>query len=613
MNVNETNHQSFGEPFIILTKKENSCHFIERRISLAKQAKVGRSIGKTLASLNNAVFDCKVLSRNHAVLWYEDGKFYLKDTCSSNGTFVNGQRLSATNERSLPQVIYSGDCIQFGVEVTEKKNIHSCVIATVRLFHPDGTEATKDNAHHLMADGCFGDGEQRFLINYQNPSVPIPPSQLIDLVCHIHQSVRKQTLLEQQLDSTRQTMKEAIDSAKNGWRSLVEEDCFLSRIQTLQAQLEVCLIARNRDSPEASIIEALKQNNLKLIADKEKFEQESKCSLQKALENKIITETNLKTAKTKLSAKIDECRLLQESLDSNVKELKCLAQNCDKFKKEKDELIAKLKRFEDEDLKLKQQKLATNSQQQVVTVKKSTTSTNTIRPIMLDQNVQTMIDEIVVEQISENHQQTQTDQESVIDVIGMFDNSTSMEPKRQYECFILDHCEQLKSYQQSIEKQMTILNDKIGEKLRSMNNVQSNIDKIVRNLYRKNEEYSILLQQNELLQEQIVMQIKSEDKLKCDIQYLQNQLQQSNHENSTLNELKSIQQVDSDRNVMATTTQTDDLPEQTSLSSKMLMLKQLTMAIDDGGDDGSTNLHQTDCDNIDKVRYLNLKMFTKFK
>lgn len=217
-------------------------------------------------------------------------------------------------------------------------------------------------------------------------------------------------------------MNEALDSAKNGWRSLVEEDRFLSRIQTLQAQLEVCLIAKNRDSPESSIIEALKLNNLKLIADKEKFEQESKCSLQKALENKIITETNLQTAKTKLNAKIDECRLLQESLDSNVKELKCLAQNCDKLKKEKEELIIKVKRFEDEDLKLKQQKLNTTvgGSQQVITVKKSTTSTNTIPPIMLDQDVQTTIDNII-ERISENHQQTQTDylNEST-DFIGMY-------------------------------------------------------------------------------------------------------------------------------------------------------------------------------------------------
>nr|XP_046918755.1 sarcolemmal membrane-associated protein-like [Dermatophagoides farinae] len=629
LNVNHTNHQSFGEPIIILTKKENSCHFIERRISLATQkAKVGRSIGRTSTSLNNAIFDCKVLSRNHALFWYEDGKFYLKDTCSSNGTFVNGHRLSTTNERSLPQVVYSGDCIQFGVEVTEKKNVHSCVIATIRLFHPDGTEATKDHNHRLLADGCFDDGDRQFLLNYPNSSIQIPPSQLIDLVCQIHQSVQKQRLLEQQLDSTRQIMKEALDSAKNGWRSLVEEDRFLSRIQTLQAQLEVCLIAKNRDSPESSIIEALKQNNLKLIADKEKFEQESKCSLQKALENKILTETNLQTAKTRLNAKIDECRLLQESLDSNVKELKCLAQNCDKLKKEKDELMAKMKRLEDEDMKFKQQKFANNSgqqiQQQVVAVKKSTTSTNTILPIMMDQNVQTMIDvndEKQVRKLSENHQQTQTDyRNESVDVR----DSTSIEPKQyeQVKNFLLNHYEQMEICNQSIVKQLSMIDDLIDEKLKSMDTtiirVQSIIDEIVKNLQRKNQQCSSLLrQQNESLQQQI----DENNKLKCDIQCLHIQLQESNREHQTndgsinniLKSEKSIQveqQQIEPKLLMATTQNNEDLQQQqTSSSSKMLMLKHLTMAIDVEDDDGDEtvaiqNDEQIDCDNIDQVRYM---------
>lgn len=43
-----------------------------------KPVKIGRAIARTKVSDNNAIFDCKVLSRNHAELWYEEGKFYLK-------------------------------------------------------------------------------------------------------------------------------------------------------------------------------------------------------------------------------------------------------------------------------------------------------------------------------------------------------------------------------------------------------------------------------------------------------------------------------------------------------------------------------------------------------
>ena len=61
----------------------------------------------------------KVLSRNHALLWYENGKFYLQDTKSSNGTFVNNQRLSKGSEESPAREVCSGDILQFGVDVME--------------------------------------------------------------------------------------------------------------------------------------------------------------------------------------------------------------------------------------------------------------------------------------------------------------------------------------------------------------------------------------------------------------------------------------------------------------------------------------------------------------
>ena len=46
-------------------------------------------------------------------------QFYLQDTKSSNGTFINSQRLSRGSEESPPCELLSGDIIQFGVDVTE--------------------------------------------------------------------------------------------------------------------------------------------------------------------------------------------------------------------------------------------------------------------------------------------------------------------------------------------------------------------------------------------------------------------------------------------------------------------------------------------------------------
>jgi hypothetical protein len=58
----------------LLICRKNSHPFTERRLSLDAPAKVGRAVARCKPSSDNSIFDCKVLSRNHALLWYEDGK-----------------------------------------------------------------------------------------------------------------------------------------------------------------------------------------------------------------------------------------------------------------------------------------------------------------------------------------------------------------------------------------------------------------------------------------------------------------------------------------------------------------------------------------------------------
>ncbi|CAG5977765.1 unnamed protein product [Menidia menidia] len=72
-------------------------------------------------------------------------RFYLQDTKSSNGTFINSQRLSRGSEESPPCEVLSGDIIQFGVDVTEntRKVTHGCIVSTIKLFLPDGMEARR--------------------------------------------------------------------------------------------------------------------------------------------------------------------------------------------------------------------------------------------------------------------------------------------------------------------------------------------------------------------------------------------------------------------------------------------------------------------------------------
>lgn len=70
----------FHKPLIIFNQLIASNSFQSRTLLLEpnKPVKIGRAIARTRVSDSNAIFDCKVLSRNHAELWYEEGKFYLK-------------------------------------------------------------------------------------------------------------------------------------------------------------------------------------------------------------------------------------------------------------------------------------------------------------------------------------------------------------------------------------------------------------------------------------------------------------------------------------------------------------------------------------------------------
>lgn len=84
-----------------------------------------------------------------------------KDTKSSNGTFVNNNRISSND--SEPHEVSSGDIVQFGVDVVEnnRKVTHGCIIATLKLYLPDGKEAKaspsiiEGNRHGINLSAAF--------------------------------------------------------------------------------------------------------------------------------------------------------------------------------------------------------------------------------------------------------------------------------------------------------------------------------------------------------------------------------------------------------------------------------------------------------------------------
>lgn len=72
-----------------------------------------------------------------------NGEFYIRDTKSQSGTFLNAMRLSMPGDESKPFKIKTGDVIQFGVDRRgAEEDDMKCVCMTVEVSFRRGGEGT---------------------------------------------------------------------------------------------------------------------------------------------------------------------------------------------------------------------------------------------------------------------------------------------------------------------------------------------------------------------------------------------------------------------------------------------------------------------------------------
>jgi hypothetical protein len=117
--------------------------------------RVGRQTNaKTVPTPTNGYFDSKVLSRQHAEVWADrEGRVWIRDVKSSNGTFVNGQRLSLENRESEPHQLRQHDTLELGIDIVsedQKTIVHHKVSAKVEFVGLPG-------ASNNVLDLSFGD------------------------------------------------------------------------------------------------------------------------------------------------------------------------------------------------------------------------------------------------------------------------------------------------------------------------------------------------------------------------------------------------------------------------------------------------------------------------
>ncbi|RHZ78301.1 hypothetical protein Glove_166g198 [Diversispora epigaea] len=112
-----------------------SLHFdiIEREVGDSVVIKIGRFTDKAFIP-NRVTFKSKVVSRGHAEIWTEGNKFFIRDTKSSSGTFLNHVRLSAPSAESKAFQLKDGDVVQLGVDYQGgTEEIYRCVKMRIEL------------------------------------------------------------------------------------------------------------------------------------------------------------------------------------------------------------------------------------------------------------------------------------------------------------------------------------------------------------------------------------------------------------------------------------------------------------------------------------------------
>jgi regulator of replication initiation timing len=283
------------DPRIVLLPQPRSHQFVARDVILRDPAMVGRSVARTRITQSNLIFDCRVLSRSHAVVWYDNGKFFIKDTKSSNGTFVNDRRLSRSGEESAQYELKSGDIVQFGVNVEGPSRVtHGCIIGSIQLYIgnkelPSRDESPQDHLRQsLQVDG-------------------VSEKDIEDALKTVQAAYRSEMELEMKLSQLQRIVMNAKAMAAENMMAIVKEDQLLSRLEMMENQLRLY----TQDHSEEDMRSKLRAT----LEEKHRCEEVAKDQIHLLLSEKATNVAELAVVKQQLEDAKSEIHRLTSRLE----------------------------------------------------------------------------------------------------------------------------------------------------------------------------------------------------------------------------------------------------------------------------------------------------------
>lgn len=124
--------------------------------------KLGRQTSpKNAPAPDNGYFDSRVLSRSHAEVWADrdTGKVWIKDSKSSNGTYINSVRIGNEKSESEPHELKKNDTLELGIDITNDERttfVHRKISALVERISMMSLQTQNEGPYGAFGDSLHG-------------------------------------------------------------------------------------------------------------------------------------------------------------------------------------------------------------------------------------------------------------------------------------------------------------------------------------------------------------------------------------------------------------------------------------------------------------------------
>lgn len=292
-----------GPAVVTVLLKPHNSHFQTRTLELKDKSRIriGRQTSsKTAPTAFNGYFDSKVLSRQHAEILYDKHRVYIKDVKSSNGTFVNSNRLSNEGEESVPCEIKSSDEIEFGIDIIndDGSEVMYHKVSCLVYIYPVPLSQVDDN--------MIKEASQLF------PSTQLSRSSSIDTLSNNLESTLQESKPNQMLETILLQLQAEVDKSKK----------FQDELRNIKESVNDLDKTFHQENKHGGLQHQLKEAEVTIRAFDEKWRHQKQAidTAKNELHTLEKQVSNFNTWKSKLSHELDEEVKKSKGLEQRLKE-----------------------------------------------------------------------------------------------------------------------------------------------------------------------------------------------------------------------------------------------------------------------------------------------------